>query len=356
MPASFSFRGSLEHEPEALFDAAHDAVLVIATDVSDAEIARRLAASAAAHLAIEGRPDAAMLRTTLDAIRIAGANRVIGVGDGSLLDLVKIAAADASRLGAPECRALLVPTGREAYRSVTPFAVLDTDGQRPTRVEASFASGQVFILEELLSATDPEVAAMTRADIAVIAIESLLSLRSTPLSAELAAAVLAGAASSPSSASNPGEPTGRLAGRVIAASILAAEAMMMTRLGLSHAVASPLGTVSGQTHDAFNAILGPHAVRALGRSAGLTRAAQALAVEDHPDSVARALDLARIDAGLPASLRELGVTWAQVSTVLPLAATSSGIPALPRQVDAADIRSFARAAWEGSPEPPVMKE
>ncbi len=349
MPASFSFRGSLEHAPDALFDAAHDAVLVMATAASHTETAGRLAASAAAHLPIDGRPDATTLRETVEAVRDTGAQWVIGVGDGSLLDLAKIAAADASGSGAPNCRPLLVPTGREAYRSVTPFAVLDTDGQRPTRAEASFASNRVFILEELLSATDQGVVATTRADIAVIAIESLLSLRSTPLSVELATAVLAGASGSPRGASDRSVPSDRLAGSVIALSILGAEAMMMTRLGLSHAVASPLGTVSGQTHDAFNAILGAHAIRSLGRSAGLTRAADALAVEDDPDSVASALDAVRIAAGLPASLRELGVTWAQMRTVLPLAAASSGIPALPRQVDAADIRSFARAAWEGKP-------
>ena len=342
----FSFRGSVSHDAEQLSEEAGGAVLIVGRDVAEAPLPGSLAASSAHAIFVDGRPDSATLDAALDAVGKTGAQRIAGIGDGSILDVVKIAAMEASARFDRECRPILVPTGREAYRAAAPFAVLDTDGERPTRVDPLLASGRVFIVDEVLALTSGACVAVTRADIAVIAIESMQSQRSTPFSRELAAMVLS-IASDPM----PGTPS-----LVAVGSIYAAEAMMMTRLGLSHALASPLGTITGHTHDVFNAILGPYAIRMLGSSPGLLRIARAMSLPGGVAEVVEAVDGLRVNAQLPSSLREVGVTWEHVQIALPKVRNSSGIAALPRPLTDAEIEEFARSAWEGRAQSPSMTE
>lgn len=133
---------------------------------------------------------------------------------------------------------------------------------------------------------------------------------------------------------------------LVLGSLLAAEAMWATKLGLAHAIASPLGTATGLTHDVIHAVLGAPTVLLWGDgTAGLATAAHAMRVPATSNGVSTFLNDLRQRAGLPPSLRELGIDWESVERALPMAARSSGLPALPVPMDGDSLRAFAANAW-----------
>jgi hypothetical protein len=77
--------------------------------------------------------------------------------------------------------------------------------------------------------------------------------------------------------------------------------------------------------------------------------ARATRVERTAPGVADALDQLRALAGLPATLRELEISWDSVIEALPTSARSSGLPLLPAPVTPADLENFAKTAWSGAP-------
>jgi alcohol dehydrogenase len=227
-----------------------------------------------------------------------------------------------------------VPCGREPYRAVARFAVVDEpDGSRPTVVDLRFAAAHVIMSDALLARAPRRAVAIGALDTAVHAIESLLSTRSTPFSALLASMALR-------TVLGP-DPT---PAEVVTASFVAAEAFASTRLGLAHAIASPLGTRLGVTHDEINGVLGDAVLEYWADS---ERALVVAAASDMSSVAAVRTRLARVRAAaeLPTTLRELNVAWDDVAAVLARAAQSSGIEVLPAPLADGALESFASRAW-----------
>jgi alcohol dehydrogenase class IV len=292
---------------------------------------------------VNGRPTRSDVDALTELLREGRIERLVAIGDGALIDGAKLAAIAARGDGAAEPRMTLVPAGREPYRAVTSFAVIDEGGERPTSFDDRLATGDVLVLPEVLEQMDMPTAALVAADTAAMSVESLLSLRSDPLSRAMALSALRTVGRS------SGEAQGRTRAALVSASFLTAEAFWVSRLGIAHAIGSPLGTRCGMTHDALHAILSPHVVRHWGDDAdGMAEASAALSASGAA-GVAHVLDDLRSKAGLPGTLEELGIRWDDVLAVLPTSFKSSGIASLPRPLDASGLESIARLAWGAPP-------
>jgi alcohol dehydrogenase len=305
-------------------------------------------------LTIERRPNETVVQALTDRLRTTNPSEVVAVGCGAVIDAAKLAVHQSEAPERDPPKLVLVPAGAEPYRAVARFAVTDDlRGQRPTVVHAAFGSGTVVILSELLATLDPEIVAVHVMDTLVHAVESLLSSRTEPVSSALASAAIGTIISEAQTALTGSHRSslGRGRARLVAAACLAVEAFSATRLGLAHAVASPLGTALGITHDTINGVLGPALVRFWDNDTpGLAEVALALGVPAAADRVADVLDDFRRMAQLPHSLREMGISWDSVVGVLPQAARSSGMRSLPRPIDTLELERFARSAWEGGPD------
>ena len=337
-----SFAGEIVVGEEALPEAA---LVLVDAHLSAPALDAGLFAGDALVVLSERRPDRGFVADALAAASAGGAAQVAAIGSGALLDAAKLVS-----LALEEQRGLpvpltFVPCGPEPYRAFARFAVVDQDGQRPTVVDPRFARARVLLATRLLAAQAEEIVAVHALDTAVHCVESLLSSHAHPAARLLALAALRTVAEEVPRFRGEPETAGA---RLVVAAAAAVEAFSTTRLGLAHAIASPLGTRLGVTHDTINGVLGEAVVTFWGEEVpGFADVAAGLGVEPSLGAVVDALAWLRARATLPASLEAMGVAWSDVESVLPQAARSSGIAALPGPVDAASIESFAARAWAG---------
>lgn len=288
---------------------------------------------------VDRRPDTLLVDELACAARDARAERLVAVGSGALIDAVKLVVRRSEQESARELEPVFVPCGAEPYRAVARFAVVDdAEGQRPTFVDDRFALAEVCVVPALLERLPDHVVAVHALDTAVHAIESLLSTLTNPLSRVLAMSALR-------TIFVEAPP---VRSRLVTASFLATEAFASTRLGIAHAIASPLGTDLGVTHDTINGVLGQPVIEFWGAAArGFADIAAACGVAATASDVGAALGGLRVAAGLPESLDELGIAWDRVEAILPRAAKSSGIAVLPSPLPEGGLEAFARSAWRG---------
>ncbi|HEX6547797.1 MAG TPA: iron-containing alcohol dehydrogenase, partial [Candidatus Dormibacteraeota bacterium] len=299
--------------------------------LSEHYVVVELRAGAAASLPIAGRPDRPALAELEAAAAAAGARSIVAVGAGVVLDLAKLAGARAGT------GVVLVPAGAEPWRAVTTFATVDNgDGTRTSTPDSRLGGARIVVDAGLWAAVPAEAAALHRLDSAIHAIESLLSRRSQPYSQALATGAL-------TALGDPEQPV-----RGVVGSFLAAEAFGSTKLGIAHALASPLGAALGVSHDSLNCILGCQLPRQWPDAPAWLWAGRALGTKASGDGVAAALGRMRAKAGLAGSLREAGIAWSDVDGVVDRALRSSGIPFLPRAVGREELVAFARLCWEGA--------
>jgi alcohol dehydrogenase class IV len=326
-------------------DGARSTVVLVEPSLHDPRLEADLLGHVAGTFVCESRPDHDFVARVADEAIEQDVDRVAAIGAGALLDAAKVASRRVRERTDHPVELVLVPCGPEPYRAVARFAVVDRDGERPTVVDERFGGAHVVLVPALLGRLTPPTLACHALDSAVQAIESLLSLLAHPYSRAQATGALRTIA----------EELPRLGGaddearvRLGIAAFLAAESFSSTRLGLAHAIASPLGTSLGVTHDTLNGVLGDAVVEFWGADVrGFGEVAGALGVEPTVGAVRSWLAGLREAAGLPASLRELGVEWSNVEAILPRAAESSGIAVLPRPLVDAGLIGFARRGWAG---------
>ena len=281
---------------------------------------------------LKERPSRADLVAIEDVLDRSPVPFVVGLGDGVVLDLVKLATLKRG------CKRVLVPAGAEPWRAVTGFATIDNgDRTRTSLADDRLGVADVTIVPEWWQAEPRASAALHRLDSTIHAVESLLSKCSQPLSAALAESALArlGTGSAPTEG--------------ILGAFLAAEAFGSTKLGIAHALASPLGAALGISHDTINCVLGCHLPAFWSEDrVAWARISEAMGITAGPAAITERFDSQREIAGLPRTLRELGIGWEVVAGVIDRAARSSGIPWLPRSIERDGILAFARLVWSGS--------
>jgi alcohol dehydrogenase len=138
-------------------------------------------------------------------------------------------------------------------------------------------------------------------------------------------------------------------GAMLKGANLAGAAIELSMLGATHACANPLTAKYGTAHGIAIAVMLPHVVRWNGAAVGdayarLLRAAGRVFMDDPAESLAGRLEQLRAAAGLPPTLREIGVDAADLSALAADAATQWTGTHNPRPFGESD----ARALYEGA--------
>jgi len=301
--------------------------------------ARAFVAGAVGLHEVAGRPtpaDAAAIEELLDS---TGVRSVVSLGAGLVVDAVKLAVFERRNRTGELVVHDAIPCGPEPYRAVTPFTMYDeVPGSRGVAQEDWLRPRVAAVVPDLLDGLSAHTVALFAGDSAVHAFESLLSKLTTDESkrhAVWAAKVFIEEAQ----AEHP-DPA-----RLAHASIEAAVAFDTTKLGLAHALSRPLGIATGESHDAYNLMLGAPVARFWGTNAiGDTAVGEAFPTMTAAQWSAL-FDGYRMRAGLPASLCETKVVPADREAALEWAPKSSGIPNLPAPLRDGDLRRVMADAW-----------
>lgn len=311
----------------------------------------------AAFLDVEANPSVETVEAGLVIFRAEGCDGLLAVGGGSPMDTAKaigVLATNALGIRAyegvgkvqnPIPPLIAVPTTVGTGSEVTFFAVV-TDVQRQFKmpVVSPLLAPRVALLDPAMVAGLPaSMVATTGMDALSHAVESFLSKLAQPFTdaQSLAAVELIGASFLPAVR---GDRHAR--GQMLAASCLAGMGFTVARLGVCHALAHPLGAVFGVPHGAANAVLLPHsmAFNLTHAEARLARLAVALGVKTDAltqtqaasAAVERVAFLAR-EAGIPARLRDVGVTEDAIPHMAADAITSGNCAINPRPIVLEDL-------------------
>lgn len=292
---------------------------------------------------------------------------LVAVGGGSCIDAAKAIAILAAHGGSitdyagvgtvpgPLPPTVMVPTTGGSGSDVSQFCVV-TDTKR--RLKATIG-GRILMPDS--SVTDPrtlttvpaDITAYTALDALSHAIESYLSKAANFLSDGHALAAMRGVSRHLFPAlDDPGDLSAREG--LARASLQAGFAFTNALLGATHAISHQIGGLTDLPHGLLNAIVLPHVMEfnaAAVSAERMTDVAGALGADpaygsDHAAS--SAIELVRTlctKAGLPTSLRELGVQQSQIGEFARNALRDAYIVTNPRPVTEEDAREICRAAW-----------
>lgn len=292
---------------------------------------------------------------------------LVAVGGGSCIDAAKAIAVLAEHGGAitdyagvgkvpgPLPPTVMVPTTSGSGSDVSQFCVV-TDTSR--QVKATIG-GRALVPD--ISVTDPrtlitlppDITAYTALDVLSHAVESYVSKAANFLSDTHALAAIRGVAEHLFPVlDDPGDLRAREG--LARASLQAGLAFTNALLGATHAISHQIGGRTDLPHGLLNAIILPHVMEfnapvAADRLAEVAAAIGVATPATRPAAAARAAaEWVRefaLKAGLPASLREIGVGQSQIPDFARNALCDAYIVTNPRPVREEDARAICRAAW-----------
>ncbi len=220
---------------------------------------------------VEPEPPARVVDECAKVVREGMYDVVIGIGGGSSLDVAKGSAVMATNPGdildyvgletihKPGLPKILIPTTAGSGSEVTRSIVI-TDEQENTKkvVSSSFLIAEVAILDPILTLSmPPDITANTGMDALVHAIESYVSVSTTPFAEILAIEAISLIAHNLPSAYSKGTDVTARYNMLLAANI-AGLAFASGRLGAVHGLAYVLGNEYQIPHGRSNAIMLPH--------------------------------------------------------------------------------------------------
>ncbi|MDC0602877.1 iron-containing alcohol dehydrogenase [Aliiglaciecola sp.] len=258
---------------------------------------------------------------------------VVGIGGGSAMDVAKVA----SILAAPNCHQtleqlfgieqvkglrlplVLVPTTAGTGSEVTPISIITTGETTKAGIVSNSLLPDIAILDPALTlGLPPSITAATGIDAMVHAIEAYTSkIKKNPLSDHLSCNALKLLSNNIRMAVHDGKNL-NARGEMLLGSMLAGQAFANAPVGGVHALAYPLGGTFHIPHGLSNALMLPHVMRfnlpyAKDMYAEL---AQLICPEldckllsvDKAETLVRYLQKLISELGLPARLREVGIT------------------------------------------------
>jgi alcohol dehydrogenase len=301
-----------------------------------------------------------------------GCDVLVAVGGGSCIDAAKaiaVLATQANQEGArgiagyagvgkvtgPLPPTVMVPTTGGSGSDVSQFCVVTDTARR-----LKFTIGARALVPDI-SVTDPralttvphDITAYTAIDVLSHAIESYVSLAASFLTDTHALTAIRGAcehllpALDRSGDLRPREGLAR-------ASLQAGLAFSNALLGATHAISHQLGGLTDLPHGLLNAILLPHVMEfnaavAAGRLADVAGAmglrTGLMTPHEAADAAIQTVRAFAGKAGLPTTLREIGVECSQLDRVAGGALHDAYIVTNPRPVGEADVRAICQAAW-----------
>lgn len=286
--------------------------------------------------------------------RSNGADAVVSVGGGSVIDTAKVAslvlglggrASDhvglyvLTRRGAPH---VSVPTTAGTGSEVTPVAVV-MSGEEGRKVYylSEHVCPDVAVLEPAMTAgLPPGLTASTGMDALTHAVESACSISRNPFSTALALQAIRMITASLAGCVSDGSNLERRAAMQSAAT-MAGMAFGATQVGLAHAIAHGLGAVARIPHGTANGIVLPEVMRfnAPSCTAELAQVAIAMSAERGGESEAELAEAAAAaverlldEIGHPRKLAEVGLKEEDIPRVAAVAMADAAILTNPRQV------------------------
>lgn len=301
-----------------------------------------------------------------------GCDVLVAVGGGSCIDAAKaiaVLATQANQEGArgiagyagvgkvtgPLPPTVMVPTTGGSGSDVSQFCVVTDTARR-----LKFTIGARALVPDI-SVTDPralttvphDITAYTAIDVLSHAIESYVSLAASFLTDTHALTAIRGACEHVLPAlDRPGDLRPREG--LARASLQAGLAFSNALLGATHAISHQLGGLTDLPHGLLNAILLPHVMEfnaavAAGRLADVAGAmglrTGLMTPHEAADAAIQTVRAFAGKAGLPTTLREIGVECSQLDRVARGALHDAYIVTNPRPVGEADVRAICQAAW-----------
>jgi len=284
---------------------------------------------------------------------------VIALGGGSPMDTAKAIAIKVTNSGdIPDYEGLdafekdplpifAVPTTAGTGSEVTPFAVI-TD--RVKKYKLTIISPRIIpkvaLLDPcLISKLPASIASSTGLDALTHAIESYVSLFSSPYSDSFAekAIEMIGRNLRLFVANRTNE---KAAGNMLVASLFAGLAFTHARLGNAHAMAHPLGGYFDVPHGVANAILLPYIMdyNRIANPEKFSRIAELMNEEPTPQGAVDAIKKLNRDLNIPEKLSHFGVKKDLISEMTEDAMKSGNVLANPRQTGPSEIKALYQMA------------
>jgi 1,3-propanediol dehydrogenase len=305
-----------------------------------------------------------------------GCDVLVAVGGGSCIDTAKAIAVLATQAGngggavtaggiagyagvgkvqGPLPPTVMVPTTGGSGSDVSQFCVVtDTARRLKITIGARALVPDISVTDPRTLTTVPhDITAYTAIDALSHAIESYVSLAASFLTDTHALAAMRGvcehllpALDRPADL-QPREGLAR-------ASLQAGLAFSNALLGATHAISHQFGGLTDLPHGLLNAILLPH-VMEFNASVATDRMAEVagamglrtglMTPHEAADAAIQTVRAFAGKAGLPTTLREIGIQWAQLDQVAHGALRDAYIVTNPRPVGEADVRAICQAAW-----------
>jgi alcohol dehydrogenase len=284
---------------------------------------------------------------------------VIALGGGSPMDTAKAIAVKCTNEGdIPNYEGIdsfdrdplpvfAIPTTAGTGSEVTPFAVITN---RVKKYKLTIISQRIIpkvaILDpQLILGLPTTIAASTGLDALTHAIESYVSLFSSPYSDAFAekAIEMIGGNLRLFVANRMNE---KAAGNMLVASLFAGLAFTHARLGNAHAMAHPLGGYFDVPHGVANAILLPYIMEynRLANPEKFCRIAELMGEESTPEGAVEAVKKLNRDLGIPGTLAQYGVARDAIADMTKDAMKSGNVLANPRQTGPAEIEALYQLA------------
>lgn len=296
---------------------------------------------------VEPEPDITTVDRCRDALRRHGAEVVIGLGGGSVMDVAKAAAALAGEdeptrafhQGRPIARpgrpSLCVPMTSGTGSEMTNNSVL-TDRERSFKASIrgeSLVPAVALVDPVATLSSPPQVTAASGIDALVQAVESYLSRGATPLTEAISLRAAEEMARALPGVVHRGDDLGL---RTAAAwgSAMAGLALTNARLGVVHGIASPVGGRFPVPHGVVCGVLLPAALEFNREAVPEKYAALARLFGDDPAAYARRLLAA---CGLPARLTAYGLDERQFDAIAEESVPAGSTKANPRAVTKDDV-------------------
>jgi len=317
---------------------------------------------------IEPDPDIEGVMRGRDEALAAGCDCVVGLGGGSALDTAKaiglmlgneghirdyVGINIVPKKGAP---VIAIPTTAGTGSEITIWSVLsDKEAEVKLSVGSPYNCPDVAIGDpELTTSLPAHITAATGMDALTHALESYVNKATQPISEALSIQSMKMIARSLRTAVVQGD---NLEARydMLLASLIAAMAFNPTRLGLSHALAIPLGAHFHIPHGTVNAILLPEVMQynLIGNLGKFKEIAQifdmptdGLSTREAAEKSVMAIRQLKQDVGITQTLSDFGLTEGDLDLIAKEAMVSGNVPVNPRMPTLEDLKQLCRDAMD----------
>ncbi len=311
-----------------------------------------------------------VINAAADFGRARGADSIVSVGGGSVIDTAKGVAILLREGGSlldyqgfqlltrPQTPHVAVPTTAGTGSEVTCYAVVkDHENRRKLLFGDHHIIPNVAILDPALTVDLPPIlTAATGLDAFSHGLEALTSAQREPISDALGLhAIRLASAALPAAVKNGRDMSAR--GQMLAAATLGGAAFSNAQVGLVHAIAHVVGARHGVHHGTANAIAMPHVMRfnndAVASRYRMVAEAMGVDVRGLSDEAAglRAADAVRDlvrASGLPGSFRASGVPESDLPACAEAALSDGAIVYNAKPMtDPAEVLAVLRKAWAG---------